>query len=843
LLLAATFGACGARAAQRDEASAWDEPAVEQASQAEEALIAIDDAMRHWRQHQPAFPTQPEIVRDVLARPSRAHGLQAPAGSGFTTDAGRLRSRSSAQLRVDYAAYAAEPLVIEDRRSGVSAQVSLDGASQAPAEALGGFVVYPRGGPYGSDVVYRPRHDGAEDYLYFATRPPQPLVSYTLALGEQVAGLRLVANILELVDAAGTPRIRVRARMLVDADGRAHRITLAVVDCAVDTDQRVPWGRQPVSPGADRCQLQLGWDDRHVSYPAVLDPSWTETTNMAFTHFGHTATRLDDGRVLVVGGNPLDEAEEESKEGGGPIAAGDGECEIFDPTTETWSTAGNIIPRRHHSATLLDDGRVFIVGGESLTQEGDAPNQTAQIYEPEQNDWGGKTSDLVMALEPRRFHAALLLSSGKVLLTGGLGGKNDLVLSSTEKVDPNIDPGGTGPSRIPVFSIDAPMQKARMLHTITETSNGEIYVAGGVQGVTLRRSVELYDFNPSLPQPPAWHIVGDMHQSRFLHTTTALADNRLLVTGGLGAEQSAENFNPKDLASGDLLEMTEARFKHTATILADSSVLLVGGGNGPGTKANAELIHPTSAEPRWRATGPMQEARSNHAATLLADGRVLVTGGVTATGDATNSVEIFERTGDGVPCEGHADCESELCVDSYCCDTACASDCESCGLAGTEGICSLLQAGSVGAGNCSPYLCSGESADCPTSCENDDICYADTICRPDGQCGDTIEDGSACNVDGHCTNSNCVEGICCAESDCNAYRCTAANGTCRDSCDSSADCASGYACDETEHCVAAVTFAPMEFGCTWSAPTSSRSNTWLGIVFALFWLRRRREAA
>src|SRR5438045_2484039 len=75
---------------------------------------------------------------------------------------------------------------------------------------------------------------------------------------------------------------------------------------------------------------------------------------MAVARKGHTATVLSDGRVLIVGGRDTN----------GVIAAG----EIFDPVTKAFSLVGVMnVPRTGHTATLLADGRVLIAGGQDET--------------------------------------------------------------------------------------------------------------------------------------------------------------------------------------------------------------------------------------------------------------------------------------------------------------------------------------------------------------------------------------------------------------------------------------------------------------------------------------------
>src|SRR2546425_4173416 len=66
---------------------------------------------------------------------------------------------------------------------------------------------------------------------------------------------------------------------------------------------------------------------------------------------GHTATRLDDGTVLIAGG---------TGDGGLPVAA----AQLFDPATGTFTALNPMsTPRGRHTATLLRDGRALIAGG------------------------------------------------------------------------------------------------------------------------------------------------------------------------------------------------------------------------------------------------------------------------------------------------------------------------------------------------------------------------------------------------------------------------------------------------------------------------------------------------
>ena len=125
----------------------------------------------------------------------------------------------------------------------------------------------------------------------------------------------------------------------------------------------------------------------------------------------HTATRLPDGRVLVTGGHDA-----------GADTLNHASVEIYDPLAGTWSPAAAMEFRRgRHTATLLPNGDVLVVGGAQVGS-GTTVNPSAEIYHPATNSWRTVTS---MA-QARVGQAAALLPSGEVLVVGGFDGANYL---------------------------------------------------------------------------------------------------------------------------------------------------------------------------------------------------------------------------------------------------------------------------------------------------------------------------------------------------------------------------------------------------------------------------------
>jgi N-acetylneuraminic acid mutarotase len=155
----------------------------------------------------------------------------------------------------------------------------------------------------------------------------------------------------------------------------------------------------------------------------VFDPiteQWTPTGSMRDFRWSHTATLLPDGRVLVAGGfggTPVG-----SGANAQPVID---TAEIYDPATGQWTRTGNLNVRRAlHTAERLPDGRVLVVGGRTCNQPPPATcnfmfvTNTAEIYDPATGQWtlAGSLS------APRHTTASVVLLDGRVLVPAGFQG-------------------------------------------------------------------------------------------------------------------------------------------------------------------------------------------------------------------------------------------------------------------------------------------------------------------------------------------------------------------------------------------------------------------------------------
>jgi hypothetical protein len=220
--------------------------------------------------------------------------------------------------------------------------------------------------------------------------------------------------------------------------------------------------------------------DQAVSTSELFDPStgqWMQTGSfwnpgphaypVVWKRWGHTATLMADGRVLVTGGFPEEWIMETLAQ-----------AQVYDPATGLWSDAGDMTERRgrgYHAATLLADGRVLVTGGDWRTCMGGGCGEftlgSSEIYDPRANAWSAGP-DLQT---PRNSHTATRLDDGSVLLVGGARDVSgipyfhSIVIGDVETSAPSAAPFGAATS----------MVTPRSGHTATLLLDGAVLVVGG----------------------------------------------------------------------------------------------------------------------------------------------------------------------------------------------------------------------------------------------------------------------------------------------------------------------------------------------------------------------------
>ncbi len=176
-----------------------------------------------------------------------------------------------------------------------------------------------------------------------------------------------------------------------------------------------------------------------------------------------TATRLPDGRVLVIGGV-------------GPnftlahIPLMTPEAELYDPATDRWGAAAPLPARRGgHRVALLPDGRALVIGGDDMGRA----LQTTQVYDPATDTWRPAAT----TRHPHQTLTATPLPNGRVVIVGTI---------AAERYDPVAD----------TWTLTGFTLAARGRHTATRLPDGRILIAGGGSSGSTgapTQATELYD--------------------------------------------------------------------------------------------------------------------------------------------------------------------------------------------------------------------------------------------------------------------------------------------------------------------------------------------------------------
>jgi len=450
-----------------------------------------------------------------------------------------------------------------------------------------------------------------------------------------------------------------------------------------------------------------------LSSAEIYDPAsgtWSSAGTLTTGRYGHTATLLPNGKVLIAGG---------WNSSSGFLKS----TELYDPTSGSWSPAASMgAARRWHTATLLPNGKVLVAGGGD-DFPGGHPLASAELYDPDSGTWNPTGS----MTAPRQVHTATLLPNGKVLVVGSF---NPGPVYFAELYDPASGTWSqSGPSALGLFG-----------HAATLLPDGKVLVSGGMMaGAGISPAAVLYDATSG-----AWSGGGFHLQSRYTHTATLLPSGKVFVVGGIDAVSSylfsAEQFFPERTKvtfttqlgnatagiamppvqvrvvdkdgngiSGTLVSMgivpsscptctlsgtttattisggyatfsnliankggwgfklfasaaaygvmtasdtfdvagfcetgsmSVTRFRTTMTLLPNGKVLVAAGEDGSNVLKSAELYDPATGT--WSSTGALNVERFSHAAVLLANGMVLVEGGNgTTTGGIQSTAELY----------------------------------------------------------------------------------------------------------------------------------------------------------------------------------------------------------
>jgi hypothetical protein len=350
------------------------------------------------------------------------------------------------------------------------------------------------------------------------------------------------------------------------------------------------------------------------SASATLNVSFAPVGSMSVPRIGHTATTLNDGRVLIAGGlnsetnvrcptclnNYLDSAE------------------IYDPTTRKFTPVAPMSqPRYQAAAVLLSNGKVLISGGVF----GEAPppvgafatSDRLELFDPVLNQFSLVPSTML----PRAGHVMVVLNDGRVLIAGGHC-PSSCIQAWTSLYDPLTNLVTAGPQLI-FFDVETadklPDGKVLIMGgTLSELfdpvgnklignvgspaipvarpssslPNGNIFLSALADSAT---TSEIYNFNTGF-----FTLTGPDSLVGLGRIAITLSNGQVVVTGGTpnvgnnGVTAGAELYDPHSNSFIPLNRMVSTRDGHVAALLKDGSVLISGGSDGSKILSSAEAL-------------------------------------------------------------------------------------------------------------------------------------------------------------------------------------------------------------------------------------------------------------
>jgi hypothetical protein len=242
----------------------------------------------------------------------------------------------------------------------------------------------------------------------------------------------------------------------------------------------------------------------------VATGTFVATGSMTVQRMSHTATLLNNGKVLIAGGfRRLGSTSQVDY----PITA-----ELYDPSTGTFTATGNMTSGWADTATLLPSGKVLITRSDP---DGILhASFFSEIYDPSTGLFSPSGKMATFDTGP----TATSLTNAGVLIAGGDVGDGDGASFDAELYDPLTD----------MFTVTGNLTTRREQNTATLLPDGTVLFAGGHGGVPVPgggydnvASAELYDPNAGVFRPTGGMVIG-----RDLHDATLLNDGKVLITGG-----------------------------------------------------------------------------------------------------------------------------------------------------------------------------------------------------------------------------------------------------------------------------------------------------------------------
>ncbi|MGZ3421023.1 MAG: Kelch repeat-containing protein, partial [Polyangiales bacterium] len=736
------------------------------------------------------------LRRDLHASVVAAEGGLGVVGAPYRA---RLPARASGVLHLE-----------RDARPDLSLDVSLLGEDVAGV-VDGAGVVYANAAK-STDIALLPVEGGLEDLRILGDANAPAHFEYAIEKGASIASLVKRGGHLIALDREGIVRFSMHAPFAVDAEGTRRSLDLRVDDGPV-------------------AHVRVSVDTRGLRFPIAIDPLWSVSAASTYTYAGHMFGHMPGNAVMLATGSDREEKLDlgtntwsllsgpsqfndqlnwtELAPGKFLVYSGYVSSEVLN--TWIWQPGAPAVagpptkfPRAYAPpAVTLSANAILVAGGMVNVGTGSATSvSTSEVYDSVANTW---TAAGAMST-PRYDFGLVALPGGKALAVGGRPSyfTSSTYYSTAEIFDPTSK----------TWSSTAPMKRARYRFLAVALSSGKVLVSGGLQ---LDSTAELYD-----PTSKTWSDVGSMSSYHDSGSVVSLGSDRALVIGGDSTAEVYDNATKTWARASDL--PTDRR---GAIPLVVSGKALFGGGfsdlDGPAdtvltysptavagacardgdcaslhcvdgvccsTACNGPCQVCDAAGSKGTCTGVSGLPHTGHPScapflTCTAGACATSCSGPSdcATGAFCTGGVCIPQKANGAACSTALDCLSGNCADGVCCNAPCDGSCEACAESGSVGTCIAVSGAPRGA----RAACTGTGA-CASRCDGTTrkICTfppKTAVCSSDA-CASGVETHKrTCDGVGHCND---------VPKTCGAFACGGV--TCKTTCATGADCASGFIC-------------------------------------------------
>jgi hypothetical protein len=356
---------------------------------------------------------------------------------------------------------------------------------------------------------------------------------------------------------------------------------------------------------------------------------WARTGDLNERRHGHTATLLNDGRVLVAGGRNTNEFLNS--------------VEIFDPETNTWTHSGYLhLERSQHTANLLSDGKILFIGGYSPIG---VLNQ-CEIYDPATG-----ISNLTEPMQTARAqHSSIVMNNDQILVISGSDDgihqdgfpRTPILLNSCEVLDLNTKKWTFTAALQGRLQPIRPLYSQERYNSAIKLQNGNVFFVGwDNESGQSRPTCQIFD-----PQSDIWNLVSSFPLEPHLRPMglTLLQNGDVFLTRIPLQGQYDLYKTPSDSWTKVGIDAQFATNEPSISILDNGKILMAGGSSTlessvPWPRHFSSLLDPVSGQVNSEIGNIID--RCWHTATKLKDGTVLITGGLGSSRISIASSEIF----------------------------------------------------------------------------------------------------------------------------------------------------------------------------------------------------------